>query len=131
MTNLEAHPTEAAAHAQAAVAYATTDARGMTVLWATEYLALGGDEASRGAVSQAANLALAAGVVVRARSDGKFEADLKLAPGGIPVLLTDDGTQAPVLHVFELTSRIRCSDRRGTRLGASTPIHANAGADAG
>ena len=99
---LEKAPGDAQAYAKAALAYAETDAPGMTLIWALHYQAMGGGP-------EDAKVSAALGKVLRERilvksQQGSEEVmfNVRLAPGQMPVkVLADGAMQAPLAHVFE------------------------------
>jgi hypothetical protein len=102
LSTLAATPTEAEAYARAALAYASTEAPAMTLIWGLSYQAMGGG-------SQDAAVAEALAKVLRERVVAKRDEhthektfNVRLAPGQAPVRKTPDGVaHVPVAHLFE------------------------------
>lgn len=99
---LEAAPTDRLAYKRAALAYGTTDAPGMSLLWGMTYHAAGQGEAD-------AELAAALAQVLTERISAKpaqqgdgFDFRVRLAPGKMPLREYQNGDQqVPLAHAFE------------------------------
>jgi len=102
LQRLAAAPTEARAYAQAALAYASTDAPGMTMLWGMTYQAMGGG-ASDAEVATAFSKVLTDRILARPDEHGRqVSFNLRLAPGQMPLRQQPNGSvHAPIAHVFE------------------------------
>lgn len=102
LAGLEAAPTDPLAYRRAALAYATTDAPGMSLLWGLTYHAAGPGESD-------AKLAAALAQVLTERISAKpaqqgdgFDFSVRLAPGKMPVREHQNGDQqVPLAHAFE------------------------------
>jgi hypothetical protein len=98
---LQGSPADAQRYAQAAIAYASTDAPVMTLIWGMTYLAMGGGS-SEPQVAQAFAKVLSERVVVAKDADGRAAYNVRLAPGQMPSREHPDGTlEAPLAHAFE------------------------------
>lgn len=98
---LQAKPEDAQLYAQAATAYAPTDAPVMTLIWGMMHLAMGGG-ASEAQVGQAFVKVLSERVVVGNDADGRVSYNVRLAPGQMPVREHPNGSlEAPFAHAFE------------------------------
>jgi hypothetical protein len=99
---LAAAPSDAAAHAQAALAYAPSDVPAMTLLWGLTYQAMGGGAADAD-VAAALSKVLAERITAAHDEQTKqVSFNLRLAPGQMPVRKAADGSvYAPLAHVFE------------------------------
>lgn len=98
---VQAKPEDAQLYAQAAMAYATTDAPVMTLIWGMMYLAMGGG-ASEPQVGQAFVQVLSERVVIGNDADGRVSYNVRLAPGQMPTREHPDGSlEAPLAHAFE------------------------------
>src|SRR5258706_7236422 len=99
---LAAAPADAEAYAQAALAFAATDAPAMTLIYGMSYQALGGG-ASTPRVAEALSRVLRERIVAqRDEQSHSVKYNVRLAPGQMPQRKNADGTtQGPVAHVFE------------------------------
>ena len=94
-------PADAEAYAKAALAYAPTDAPGMTLLWGLSYQAMGGG-ASDVALANALAKVLTERILAKPDAQQQVTFNLRLAPGAMPVRVESDGAAlAPVAHAFE------------------------------
>jgi hypothetical protein len=102
LQRLQATPEDPEAHAAAALAYATTDAPGMSLIWALEYQAMGGTAASKDVAAAVAKVLNERIVAVHDEKTKEVRFNVRLAPGAMPVRQMPDGSAlAPVAHVFE------------------------------
>jgi hypothetical protein len=98
---LQAAPNSREPYAQAAMAYAATDAPAMTLIWGMTYLAMGGG-VSEPQVAQAFVQVLNERVVVGKDDKGRVAYNVRLAPGRMPIREQPDGSiDAPLAHAFE------------------------------
>jgi hypothetical protein len=99
---ITADPAAAAPYAQAALAYAATDAAGMTLLWGMTYQAMGGGPEDA-VVARALSEVLVQRIVASPAENGQdVTLNLRLAPGAMPTRTNPDGSvEAPLDHVFE------------------------------
>lgn len=94
-------PADPEAYAKAALAYATTDVPGMTLLWGLSYQAMGGG-ASDPAIAPALAKVLTERILAKRDDQQQVVFTLRLAPGAMPVRLEADGSaHAPIAHAFE------------------------------
>lgn len=102
LASLGAAPASAEPYAQAAIAYATSDAAGMALLWGMTYQAMGGG-ASDAALARALSQVLVERIVAGPAENGQdVNFSLRLAPGRMPLRQHPDGSlEAPLVHVFE------------------------------
>ena len=98
---LEQAPGDAKAYAAAAIAYATTDAPAMTLIWGMTHQAMGGGKAEAD-VAKAFSHVLTERVAVGKDEAGRTEYRIRLAPGQMPVRQQPNGSvEAPLAHAFE------------------------------
>jgi hypothetical protein len=98
---LEQAPQSAKSYADAAIAYAATDAPVMTLIWGMTHQAMGGGKAEA-EVAKAFTRVLTERVTVGKDDAGRTEYRVRLAPGQMPVRQRPDGTvEAPLAHAFE------------------------------
>jgi hypothetical protein len=99
---LSSAPASAEPYALAALAYAGTNAPGMTLIWGMTYQAMGGgasDVALAKALAQVLHERIQAG---RAENGRDVSFSVRLAPGQMPTRQNADGSvEAPLIHVFE------------------------------
>lgn len=102
LTALNAAPTSAEPYAQAALAYAPTNAPGMSLLWGMSYQAMGGGK-SDAALATALSKVLTERILASPAENGTdVNFNLRLAPGQMPARQNADGSiEAPLAHVFE------------------------------
>lgn len=94
-------PADSEAYAKAALAYAPTDAPGMTLLWGMSYQAMGGG-ASDAAIASALSKVLTERILAKPDAQQQVTFNLRLAPGAMPVRVEADGAAlAPIAHTFE------------------------------
>ena len=94
-------PAEAEPYAQAALAYATTDVPGMTLLWGLSYQAMGGGT-SDAAVATALAKVLTERILAKPDEQKHVTFNVRLAPGQMPTRQEIDGSvHAPIAHAFE------------------------------
>ena len=95
-------PSDPEAYAQAALAYAPTEAPGMSLLWGLSYQAMGGG-ASDAAVAGAFAKVLTERITAKLDEQTKqVSFNLRLAPGQMPARQAADGSvNAPLAHAFE------------------------------
>lgn len=94
-------PSEPEGYAQAALAYAPTDAAGMTLLWGMTYQAMGGGSADA-AVAGAVAKVLSERILANPDQQNRVTFNLRLAPGPMPLRKDPDGSvHAPIAHAFE------------------------------
>lgn len=98
---LESAPHDAGAYAQAAIAYSSTEAPVMTLIWGMTHQAMGGSAAEAN-VAKAFVKVLTERVVVGKDAAGRTEYRVRLAPGQMPVRQYPNGrVEAPLAHAFE------------------------------
>ena len=94
-------PADAEPYAQAALAYASTDVPGMTLLWSLTYQAMGGG-ISDAAVAAAVAKVLTERIVAKPDEHQQVAFNIRLAPGQMPTRQEADGSlHAPLAHAFE------------------------------
>jgi hypothetical protein len=94
-------PTDPEAYAQAALAYASTEVPGMTLLWGLSYQAMGGGS-SDAAVAGAVSKVLTERILAKPGEQQQVTFNLRLAPGRMPMRKSADGAvEAPLAHTFE------------------------------
>lgn len=102
LQKLQAAPEDPQARAAAALAYAGTDAPGMTLIWGLEYQAMGGGAQSKDVAAALAKVLSERVTAVRDEKTKEVRFNVRLAPGAMPVRQLPDGSAlAPVAHVFE------------------------------
>lgn len=100
LERIERTPADAEAYAQAALFYADTDAPGMTIFWGQTYRLLAPEGPRTEAVVRAMRRVFETRVEV---SNGT--AQVRLAPGSMPVIAMDDGRMlAPFAHRYEIVA---------------------------
>jgi hypothetical protein len=101
LATLAAAPADAGAYAQAAIAYAGTDAPVMTLIWGMTHQAMGGGKAEAD-VAKAFVKVLSERVTVGKDNEGRVEYRVRLAPGEMPLRQQPNGAvEAPLAHAFE------------------------------
>jgi hypothetical protein len=95
-------PTDPEAYAQAALAYASTDVPGMSMLWGLTYQAMGGGTSDAAVANAFAKLLTERITAAHDEQTKQVSFNLRLAPGQMPVRKEADGSvRAPLAHVFE------------------------------
>jgi hypothetical protein len=101
LTALQAAPADAGAYAQAAIAYSSTDAPAMTLIWGMTQQAMNG-KTPEVELTKAFVKVLTERVVVSKDGQGRTEYRVRLAPGQMPVRKQASGAiDAPLAHAFE------------------------------
>jgi hypothetical protein len=102
LSALAAAPTQPEPYAQAALAFAPTEAPAMSLIWGLSYHAMGGGPQDAALAEALAKVLRERVVATRDEHTHEKTFNVRLAPGQAPVRKTPDGVaHVPVAHLFE------------------------------